>query len=70
MATIAAYLTMAAVRLTVSAMEKTVTQLKAETITRDNIASLQARLDAETNVGKRGWLKSLLTEQRALIIPD
>jgi hypothetical protein len=70
MATIDAYLTMATVRPTVPAMEKTGTQLRAESITRGNIASLQARLDAETNEGKRGWLKSLLAEQRALIIPD
>jgi hypothetical protein len=51
-------------------MENTCTQPRAESITRDNIASLQARLDAETNDGKRKWLEILLTEQRALITPD
>ena len=51
-------------------MEKNVTQLRAESITRDNIANLQARIDAETNEAKRKWLGILLTEQRALITPD
>jgi hypothetical protein len=60
---------MAAVRATVLVMEKTGAQLRAESITRDNIASLQARLDAEANEGKRRWLEILLTEQLALLSP-
>jgi hypothetical protein len=64
------YLTMAAVRAPVLVMEKTGAQLRAESITRDNIASLQARLDAEANEGKRRWLEILLTEQLALLSPD
>ena len=63
-------MTMAAARPMFLAMENTGTQPRVESITRDNIASLQARLDAETNDGKRKWLEILLTEQRALITPD
>jgi hypothetical protein len=65
-----AHLTIAVATPTVLAMEKTDVQLRAESITRDNIASLQARLDAEPNEGKRKWLGILLAEQRALITPD
>jgi hypothetical protein len=67
---LAPYLTISDVRPTVIVMEKTSAQLKAELITRGNIANLQTQFDAETNEGKRKWLGILLTEQRALITPD
>jgi len=61
---------MAAVRPTVPGMDKTGVPPKAESITRDNIARLRTRLDAETNHGQRRWLEILLTEHLALITPD
>jgi hypothetical protein len=54
----------------VSAMEKTTTQLRSESITRDNIAKLQLQLDSTTNEGRRMVLEIILKEQRALIAPD
>jgi hypothetical protein len=63
-------LTEAAIEQTVSRMEeKTIAQVRADSITHGNIARLQAQLDAERNESRRAGLEKVLAEQRLLLVP-